>query len=221
MDIHCSCCASEDLRGRDDVVDGVPTILEAIHGPGGGAAIEARPPLEALPLREMTGESTFGASSSASPRQKEEARNEMRCFVSSVVRGRLLTLVKELPEAPFILRLNAKLQLSGDQQILTLSAGDMSLSFSTAGITNIFQASADGTQEFPDGVVERLQETELPRLLRMYHTSPEGRCISLCFLEATPTSTEAFLKGMRFLRLQAQHRAATAARPKASRKGAR
>jgi len=140
-------------------------------------------------------------------------RYQLTDFVRQLVRGRPITLIKEVPYDPFVERYLATMRLSKDLLSLTISAADLTIKVALADITQVLIAQADGDEHFPKGIREHLSPGELDRLARVFHALPDGREMAFMFMEAGPKWLKLLPKALKALLKRAKRRGPEAGGP--------
>mmetsp|Transcript_42899 Transcript_42899/g.121274 ORF Transcript_42899/g.121274 Transcript_42899/m.121274 type:complete len:234 (+) Transcript_42899:58-759(+) len=125
-------------------------------------------------------------------------------FVRELVRGRPVTLVKEVPYDPFVQRTLATLCLQRDLRTLSIHGADVLISLLVTDIMDIFRVDVDGTDVFPRQIIDGLTPGEIGRLARVHHTSKSGAAMAFCFLEARAQSRNLLLQTLKVLIRRAQ-----------------
>mmetsp|Transcript_112586 Transcript_112586/g.314581 ORF Transcript_112586/g.314581 Transcript_112586/m.314581 type:complete len:202 (+) Transcript_112586:74-679(+) len=127
------------------------------------------------------------------------AQVSITSFVRVLVRGRPVTLVKELPHDPFIDRRLALLRLKKDMSSIAIRGDDLFIGMALTDIVDVFTVEAGDCEHIPQGIVERLGPSELESLLHVVHRIPDGTLMAFCMLEARPKFRTLLIQTLRAL----------------------
>lgn len=136
---------------------------------------------------------------------------KMTPSMRELVMGRSITVVRLASRDARLERLSSSLRVSADGRQLRLDTPDTKLVLRVVEISDIYVIE-HGRSAFPRRVLENLDETELPRLVRMLYSISGGEPTSLYLVDETKEKRAALLECMRILYAGAERQARQAAR---------